>query len=147
MRALGLPWYGGRLPKQEKADRIVAEGSKIAHQALEVMTDLAPALNPLDEQAEHMGQALLYGMARGLTVGADVCDEYMRMRTGSDGRPPRGLDELDPKVARMAIDVGMAMTRLGSKVMEEAFQRRRDDTVGKLLEQLRVTEGEKKEGS
>ncbi len=135
MRLMGLPWYGGRLPKPDKADRIVSEASKVAHGALEVLSELGqadlPGVSPVEREAEHMGESLLYGMGKGLTVIADVCDEYLRLRQYQT------LEEMNPKIARMAIDASMGVTRLGARVMEEAFRRRRNDTVGKLLEQLR----------
>ena len=57
----------------------------------------------------------------------------------------QSLEEMNPKIARLAVDAGMGVTRLGTRVMEEAFRRRQNDTVGQLLEKLRVSgDSEKK---
>ena len=131
---MGLPWFGGRTPKREKIRAMAEKAVTIADGAIEVLEAI-----PREDQA---GQVLLDGMLDGLQVGRHICKRYMyRVET-------LGMDaELDPRSERLASDTAGWMCRLGAKVMEEAFRRRRDDTVGKLLEQLRVAEGEKKEGS
>lgn len=87
------------------------------------------------------GQVLLDGMLDGLAVGRHICARYLRQ---AEMAGPDAM--MDPKMERLASDTAGWMCRLGAKVMEEAFRRRRDDTVGKLLEQLRVGEETKKEG-
>lgn len=99
----------------------------IANGVMEVLSQI-----PREDQA---GQVLLDGMLDGLAVGRHICARYLRHAelAGADAM-------LDPKMERLASDTAGWMCRLGAKVMEEAFRRRRDDTVGKLLEQLRVAE-------
>lgn len=131
-RAQGLPWYGGALPKRETVDRMVEKAIDIAHGGLEVLETMVP----LEAEAEHAGELLLQGMQHGLMVGEDICQSYLELRR------TRSFEEMDVKLIRLASDTAGWLTRLGSKVMTEVFQRRRDDTVGKLLEQLRVAESE-----
>lgn len=124
---MGLPWYGGRTPAREKVRAMADKALTIANGVMEVLSQI-----PREDQA---GQVLLDGMLDGLAVGRHICARYLRHAelAGADAM-------LDPKMERLASDTAGWMCRLGAKVMEEAFRRRRDDTVGKLLEQLRVAE-------
>jgi hypothetical protein len=132
---MGLPWYGGRPKKREAVLSMAEEAIKIGQGALEVLE----AITPVERQAEHAGELLLQGMQSGLAVGTHICERYVRMARAD----PDAF--FDPKMERLASDTAGWMTRLGAKVMEEAFRRRRDDTVGKLLEQLKVAESGKSE--
>lgn len=127
---MGLPWYGGRPRKVEDVDTMVDKAVKVGTGALEVIE----AMVPIEREAEHAGELLLRGMQTGLMVGTDICEQYREMRQ------QRAFEHIDPKLIRLASDTAGWMCRLGAKVMEEAFRRRRDDTVGKLLEQLKVAE-------
>lgn len=133
-RAMGLPWYGGRPLKPAKVDTMVDQAIKVATGSLEILEAITPAppATGLEHEAEHAGELLLRGMQQGLAVGLDICQGYR------EARQVRSFEQMDPKMARLASDTAGWMCRLGAKVMEEAFRRRRDDTVGKLLEQLRV---------
>lgn len=111
------------------------EAIKIGTQALQTLETMVP----IEREAEHAGELLLQGMQSGLAVGTHICERYVRLARAD----PDGF--FDPKMERLASDTAGWMTRLGAKVMEEAFRRRRDDTVGKLLEQLKVAETGKAE--
>ena len=91
--------------------------------------------------AGQMGAVVLEGMRRGAAVISDICDEYLRLRQ------TQSLDEMNPKVARMGLDASMGMLKLGGRFMSEAFQRRRDDSVTVLLEELRVARSVREEKS
>lgn len=135
-RAMGVPWYGGRSKPRSTVLSMADEAIKIGQGALEVLE----AITPVEREAEHAGELLLQGMQSGLAVGTHICERYVRAaRLNPD-------QFMDPKMERLASDTAGWMTRLGAKVMEEAFRRRRDDTVGKLLEQLKVAETGKPEG-
>jgi len=131
-KAMRLPWYGGRTPGHGKVLSMTEKALEIATGAITVLEAV-----PREDAA---GQVLLDGMLDGLAVGRHICARYLRhaQMMGPDVM-------MDPKMERLASDTAGWMCRLGAKVMEEAFRRRRDDTVGKLLEQLRVADdmGEK----
>jgi hypothetical protein len=72
------------------------------------------------------GELLHEGTRAALIAGRDIC---------------RGYDpDADLKERRLVSETAGWIARLGVRVAEGEFRARRDDTVGRLLEQLRAAE-------
>lgn len=82
-------------------------------------------------RAGQVGDMLLEGMSAGLEAGTDVCRLYLRERKAN----PDGLPDM--KLANLASTTGAWMTRIGVRVMEEAFKAARQDQLGELLAALK----------
>lgn len=126
MRALGLPWYGGRLPGYGKVLRRMAESVvKADHLLLEL--DAAPL--PAVEGAGELGPVLHEGTRAGLVLARDTV-RMVQAELEREGA------QADIKLLRLGNDAGMQLARLSMKLADNELQRRKGDAVERLLEAI-----------
>lgn len=121
MRALGLPWYGGRLPGRDKVlqrmDKAIAVAETLIEQ-LPAETDPSSTLGQLTE-----------GTREGLSLATETV-KTVREVLRRDG------ETTDIKVWRLGNETAMNLARLSMRAAENEFQRRKGDAVEKLLEAI-----------
>ena len=119
MRALGLPWYGGR-PKRRAEIKMADQAIAIANAVLEV---LPPARANVPDSEKGTVELLSEGVRDGLLLARDTV-RLGQMALARDG------EKVDRKLLGMANLTALGLTKLGLRAAEGE---RRDDVLGRLL--------------
>ena len=139
MRALGLPWYGGR-PKLKVS-------LNMADQAVAILeADLQLLPTPRDVPDDQKGDFEILGEAARASVILlrDTVKLGQRLMLDDKGRPIESVKDMDPKDLKylsIASITALGVTKQGFKA---ADRQQRNDIIGKLL---RAIEAEKAEGA
>jgi hypothetical protein len=135
-KALGLPWYGGRLPKLPK----VLDKMTSAIVAAEVALEMLPAVAAdKPDSAKDAGELLNEGARAGIILQRDT----VRTVQAELDAARRGERECDLKLLRLGNDAGNALAKLAVRVAEGAFRAQEGNALLQLLEQLKAQQAEK----
>jgi hypothetical protein len=134
-RALGLPWYGGRLPKaaklRERIDRAVA----VADDLIELGDRGELPDQPVVLGGREHSATLHDGSLRGLVLQRDIV-------VGVQARLDAvGIENVDVKLLRAGNEAARDLTRLAVRVAEGAFKREQGSELVQLLEALKAAQG------
>jgi len=143
-RALGLPWYGGRLPGAGKLASRIDRAVVVADELIE--------LGARGELGEGVGlpavgiggrahsETLHDGSLRGLVLQRDIV-------VGVQGRLAAvGIENIDAKLLRAGNEAARDLTRLAVRVAEGAFKAQQGSQLVALLEALKAAQERKKGG-
>jgi hypothetical protein len=130
-KRLGLPWYGGRLPKAARVMEKMEKSLVVAEAMLErdeVVDGEGLVLLPSDGHSQLLDE----GSRDGLMLQRDT----IRMARGQMLDAQANAAPLDYKLLRLGNDAANALNRLAVRVAEGQFRVRRDDVLATLLEKL-----------
>jgi len=138
-RALGLPWYGGRLPGAGKLASRIERAVIVADELIELgergELDL-PAVGSLGGRAH--SETLHDGSLRGLVLQRDIV-------VGVQGQLAAvGIENIDAKLLRAGNEAARDLTRLAVRVAEGAFKAQQGSQLVALLEALKAAQERKK---
>lgn len=139
-RALGLPWYGGRLPGAAKlVSRI--------ERAVAVADDLIEMLELEESASEHLpavgiggrahSETLHEGSLRGLVLQRDI---VVGVQAQLDAV---GIASVDVKLLRAGNEAARDLTRLAVRVAEGSFRAQQGLQLVQLLEALKAAQARK----
>jgi hypothetical protein len=141
MRALGLPWYGGK-PKQ----RVTLNMAEKAIAIMDEELSLLPL--PRDVPDDQKGDLEIFGEAVRASVvllRETVC-LGQRLMFDAEGKPIESVAAMDPqnlKYLSMAQICAMGVTKQGFKA---ADRQQRNDIIGKLLAAVKAEQEESSDG-
>lgn len=132
-KSWGIPWYGGKrkTPQPKEAMAIMADAIVKADAVLETL----PALVDKPDDQKTSGELLNEGMRVGLTLARDAC-VYASKHLATIQAAGLMVAGEDLKVLRWGTDTAGWLTRASVRVVEGEFRARRDDVLGRLLEQV-----------
>lgn len=143
-RAMRLPWYGGRPPKNVgRVLRKMAKVLEVAEQVLEVLPADDTSVVPMPGGAEHA--AILHvGSRDGLQLQWDTVKFAKReLERAEEARASDPAAPIDYKLLRLGNDAANQLSRLSVRVAEGMFRAKQDDVLVKLLERWADKPGEK----
>jgi hypothetical protein len=128
MRALGLPWYGGRR-KQKAVLNMAEKAVALANDILELL----PAPRDVPDDQKGAAELLGEGVRSGLLLSRDTIQLGQSLLLDADGNKLTTLANMHPqdlKFLSLASIAALGTVKLGLKAADTG---RRNDIIGKLI--------------
>jgi len=141
-RALGLPWYGGRLPGAAKLASRIDRAVVVADELIELgeRGELEPLPSTTSIGGRLHSETLHDGSLRGLVLQRDIV-------VGVQGQLAAvGIENIDAKLLRAGNEAARDLTRLAVRVAEGAFKAQQGNQLVALLEALKAAQERKRGG-
>jgi len=141
-KALGLPWYGGRLPGTGKLVSRIERAVIVADEMIGLLeADLeggGAALPAVGIGGRAHSETLHEGSLRGLVLQRDI---VVGVQAQLDAV---GIEHVDVKLLRAGNEAARDLTRLAVRVAEGSFRAQQGNQLVTLLEALKAAQERKK---
>lgn len=134
-KALGLSWYGGRLPKPARLRDRIDQAVQVADELIELGES---EQLPLTIGGRQHSETLHEGSLRGLVLQRDIV-------VGVQGQLDAvGIENVDVKLLRAGNEAARDLTRLAVRVAEGSFKAQQGSQLVTLLEALEAARARKR---